>query len=369
MKQIIKSTATVALVAITAVFVAYSQRTNTIENYPIKTPQDFLKIIEESKVLYNIVFDTSYSRYNYDLNTLEYNPNGINPFVNIKKNNEGNYELVEDFPTDPHIIELFKKSEEAFKNRNYDSAQIYLKELTNKAPDWFKGWTNYADCFYLKEEYDSAIVYFKKALSLNPLGYQEYNFLSDCYYNQNKMSLALETIINAMVLNKNSLHVRYAFDRVLKANNKKLDPDRLILPFYIKYISPQESSIYYTSKDTNSINNVAYFAMANVMAAWAMENEIKNYFGKDTLSAIYMKNYEAIINGITVMVDSNLTKKEGLDKTNNRLADIFLDGYLKHMIYWEIIFNYYPYYVFALSDNDRYKMSQYILKYCLIDSN
>jgi len=333
------------------------------KEYSYHTPAEFFKILEKSPVKYTISQVEDLTPFNLVEHSME--SDQISQFHRIIVDTNKEKSLIEDVPKGK-IAELYEKAAHELQQQNFLEVRKLYEEALSLDSTYFKTWTNLGDTYYLTGDYEEAERLMKKALTLNEIGYQEYFFLADIYDRMHRSDEAIDAIAHAYMLNKNSLNVQRAVNRLLDNNGFRLREDRLVFPFQIKRTGISECEIQLRKAD-----GLNWMGMANCMACWEMEPQFHDRLvSEDRLNAT-MDMYRECLANQGVIMAGRKNKGEPLSKTEELLTDALLNHYINPIIYWEIMAGEVPRLMLLLPAETREQIVEYIKKYVFekVDNN
>lgn len=309
----------------------FSQEGN---NYLLSSAE-ILKIMNDSKVIYNISFLENIDNFKFP----EYKTISDQYFISMddESTNLLMYELSEEG------IDKFNLGEEAYKEKKYDLAISCYKQILLTDKDYFKTYTYIGDMYYMKENYDSAKYYFNLAIEKNFIDYNAHWFLADTYKKNNEIELAVEQITLAHLLNRNHKNMFNILKEYCSIdNNEWTEWD--IEPISNTYLQ-NDSVIIETTEN--------WIGYAFAEAVWKFEPEFtEKLFGVkyDEGSLLYEKEAAGIVANLNL---------EGMEKIN----EIIEDGYFQEMLWYEILSKKYPTAVLLLPQEFLSRLINYVNKY------
>ena len=312
--------------------VSYSQPN---KNPKLHTPAEVMKIMEDSKLVYEI-------KDEYDPKSIIDTPSVLSNQIYLRESKDGY--ILETFTLSHQALSTFNQAEDAFHKKDYPKAITLYNQVFEMQPNYFTAFTMIGDAYYSSEKYDSAIVYFKKAIQNNFADYNAHWFLADTYNKCYLLDSALKEITIAHLINVNHKNLNEAIRRYRQKSNhpwKEWD-----------YI-PQ----YNLSKDGNkvTINTTAdWLGYAMVKAVWKYEpGYAEAMIGKtDTKMVVnWPEEKEAIIASLS---DSS---------KNERITKIIDDDYITEFITYELAAKKAPSVMVLLPREMFYRVADYINKF------
>lgn len=222
----------------------------------------------------------------------------------------------------PKPLSGFKLAEknfyEAWKEKNYESAQKYLSEMLKEQPNNKKLLKHRVDIDVSQENYTDAITYFER---INTSSVTDTKFLAFLYSKTDNIAKALEIIENALnekSKNKDLLNLALEYSMALKDWNKAILYTNQLLVYEPKSekLLKNAGDLYATIKDfANAIN--AYERLVQHHPKLEYYMELANYYmaNKDFAQAEFVLEpiYNASLN------DSTLEKSKIIDAYLNSL--------------------------------------------------
>jgi len=282
----------------------------------IHTPPEIVKIIEDSKLCYEI------SDYKDAPASVE-SPKILPPGLYLKPGDNGSYSL-EQFSMSDNAGKIFDQAETFFQNKDFNKAiELYNQVLTIQ-PDLYNVITMIGDTYYNMGQYENARTFLLQSIEKNFIDYQAHWFLSDTYRKLGDMESALKEITIAHLLNINHQGLQKGI-RYYHANMQR--------PWKEWTFEPQ----YSLSKEGDKVTIKAsgeWLGYALVKAVWTYEpGYIESMIGepRGTNIIVWPEEQEAVI---ALMASDN-------NKVEN-LKEIFEKGYFTEFIIYEILGKKYP---------------------------
>jgi len=161
----------------------------------ISSPSEIIKIMEESSINYKVSF----------LKEGEVSDEYFEGKVLIPDSyidTDDSVPVIKKYEVSAVIMELFRKGDGYFINKEYDQAINVWQEALEKAPNYFHLFTMIGDAHYMKKDFIKAKDYFLKTLSQNPIDYQAHWFLANAYKKMGNDASAIEHIMLAHIYNR-----------------------------------------------------------------------------------------------------------------------------------------------------------------------
>ncbi len=252
------------------------------------TPDQILKILSDSKVMYAINTDDNLQPASID--SLPLNNHG----VFWLKNADGTKQLMTYEEVDksiPRFDSLLRDAEKLFmENKTTDARRVYHTVLgldaQNSQVMTFIGQTYSSESFD-----DEAILWYQKAIATNYYDYMAHWFLADAYEKRGEVEKAKKEIITARILNRNNPRLMESLKRIYTT-------------FHSQYSEWNFQPVYSLSKSqegkvtlTFDHGQPEWLSYALCKALWMYEPGYRESMLKDTrsLPAIVEEN-ECVIN-------------------------------------------------------------------------
>lgn len=311
--------------------------TEAVAQSKIHSPAEILKIMNESKLTYELDVD-----YKPSDSTLADTPVLSNQLA-VKEDKNGNLTL-EMYSLSKDANELLATAEAAFQDGKLQQARMLYSRLYDIDPNYHHALTLIGDTYYAEGKYDSAKSFFLNAINRNFADYNAWWFLSDTYSKLGMSDSALHCITVAHLLNVNHQNLRKA----LRKHRKEADLDWKEWVLVPQFSLSQQGNSYKISSTQE------WLTYAMVKALWKFE---PGYFEQ-------MRGRPRSPSDLT----STLEEKEALlayiaGAERKDLANIIEEGYADELVLYELISRRAPSTLLILPRATFFRVAEYVQKY------
>jgi len=321
------------------IFFALALIAHSVYSQKIHSPLEILKILENSKVSYNImtlkekVAEKDYSE---------------------KLNNNNYYRIV----TDSSIYSMGYKNDNPFFNRaeelfqaSKDSA-LNLYMLAYDADTTMSLALTYAGQLTdIMGDMIGAMAYYKKAISKNYIDYMAHWFLADDYLLVGDVKNAVNEIVIAQILNRNNPRIKKSMNQIFAKAKIKMED---------WYFTPQVRIQEQPNKSIQLEMNLDWFGYGMAKALWDFEPGYRASMGVDSGQISTTEYRECLISQVIAQENkkSNIKKIPQLRVLQEAVKNHFLEEY----ILYEIILPENPFVAYQLPEKTILSIKDYILK-------
>lgn len=313
-----------------------SQQSIKKETGNINPPLQILKIMEESEIRYNIDIDENMTSNDTT------KPIKLHNQYYIKHN--GNAINLDEYNLSDDLSDSLNKAEKLFQNGQYKYAKKLYQYIYKKDTTYNYALTLIGDVFFMQGDLEKAKYYFKKSISKNFIDYSAHWFLADAYWKSGETKKAVKEITLAHIFNVNHEKLKkkliyYRSETGNKFNNWIFKP------------------IYSVSKQNGKVKirfKMEWMGYAFVKAIWKYEPDYcKNKIGKSKKESEYntLEEKEAILSYLV------------MNKEEDHINNIVMEGYIIEFILYEIIAKKYPRTLLLLPKDQQEKLFDYVNKY------
>ena len=183
------------------------------QEYKLHTPAEILKVMEDSKLSYEIVAlekPLSPADRSKKVNTNEFYQKRTDSAVEVMK-----------FDPSMSARTLADQAESRFSDKNYTQARTFYKEALRADSSYFKLYTYIGQTYEQEGLVSEAMEWYQKAIDKNPIDYMAHWFLADLYIGQKQAAKALKHILLAHVLNRNNPRIEASLKEIFQANKMR----------------------------------------------------------------------------------------------------------------------------------------------------
>ncbi|MCA0445064.1 MAG: tetratricopeptide repeat protein [Bacteroidetes bacterium] len=335
MKLSVKTIITSAFLLVLNMNLGFSQDLND--------PATFLKIMEQSKLVYNLDLISE------EIKCKDFSAKTV-PHQIYRKSVDGKIET-HTYTLSERGQFYFNKAENFFPTRLYDST-IYYYQKTLETDSSLSFVLTYIGQVYLeKDNTEEAIKFFKKAIEQNQIDYMAHWFLADAYFLSGNYKDAADEIVFAWILNRNNPRIKTALFRILeKAGYSALDFD----------FCPQVALERVDEGTINMKMTSSWMFYAMVKAVWAYEPGYRESKGVSAGSFSTTEEKEALLGLIAgIEKDKETINKYPLFK---KVTEAVNGGRTIEFILFEILLPENPAAAGNLPDNILFEIRNYILQ-------
>ena len=182
--------------------------THAVAQQKLHTPAEILKMISDSKLMYEIkILDKPIACSDYS----------------DKLNSHDSYRVVTDsslytsqYEINDKARPLLDKAEEYFKANNPYSALMYYRMALDADSTQYYIMTYIGQMYDGQKDYEQSIQWYKKAIEKNYIDYMAHWFLADAYFAINDVNNALDEIVIARILNRNNQRIAASMVNIFK---------------------------------------------------------------------------------------------------------------------------------------------------------
>ncbi len=186
------------------------------------TGADMYKIMEESKLAYNVgvsldSMDIEYDTYSQRLVMAGtyVDRSGRQPELRLHSDRMFKY---------PELKDQYFRAEEHFTKHNYDSARAYYQMILDVLPDNSNIMTYMGQSYGIQKEFEQAKEWYTQAIEANPAEYMAHWFIADIYKREENYDLAVQHITIAHLFNRNNPRLLAALTDIYALNETPYDP-------------------------------------------------------------------------------------------------------------------------------------------------
>jgi len=279
----------------------------------LHTPSEIIKIMEDSKLTYEIVDD-------YVAPPLG-PPVVISNHMYLREKDSG-YSL-EMFSLSDQAKPVYDQAEEAFHKQDFTRAMTLYRQVLAVQPEYFYALTLIGDAYFAMGQFDSAKTYFLHSIDLNFADYNAHWFLADTYKRVNNMEEAAREATIAHLLNVNHVNLQ----KVIRAYRERTNR-----PWKEWTFDPR----YTLSKDADKVvikTTPEWMGYAMVKAVWAYEpGYAESMLGeeKNNLVIVWPEEKEAIV--AALVMNDNV----------KHINDIIDKGFFTEFVLYEVAAKKHP---------------------------
>jgi len=182
--------------------------THAVAQQKFHTPAEILKMISDSKLMYEVkMLDKPIACPDYS----------------NKLNAHDSYRVVTDsslytsqYEINDKARPLFDKAEEFFQAKNPYSALMYYRMALDADSTQYYIMTYIGQMYDGQKDYEQSIQWYKKAIEKNYIDYMAHWFLADAYFAINDVKNALDEIVIARILNRNNQRIAASMVNIFK---------------------------------------------------------------------------------------------------------------------------------------------------------
>jgi tetratricopeptide (TPR) repeat protein len=307
----------------------------------LHTPSEILSIMEKSPVAYTL------QELKQPIPCHDYS-SSLND-IHIYVVNKDSQNIAKEYSFTSQTKALYKRAESFFGEAKYDSARACYERLLKADSTLFFVYTMLGQIEEIKGNSDRSIEFFKKAISKNFYDYMAHWFLADHLVANGNFKEALNEIVLARILNRNSLRVKTSFEKILRA--QKLSADDICFTPQYEVDKPAEAVIIKTQ--------TLWMGYGMVKAVWAFEPGYKTSMGVEENSYSSLEEREALISlYVTTSRDKRAQKYPELVMFNKAVDKQMLDEFL----FFEIILREHPNIVYTLKPEFIQSVKKYVIE-------
>jgi len=280
------------------------------ERHSLHEPAEIIKIMEESKLEYELGVDDS-------LTPMKIESPRVLSSETLLLEDGGNYSLTR-YPLSADAKEVLSSGENAYQEKDYESALKAYNRLMEMEPKYWHALVLIGDVHYSKGEFDKAKAAFEKAIKHNFVDYQAHWFLGDTLWNLGDQQGAIRSLTTAHLLNVNHEVLR----KRLVSYRAKAERPWKDWTYEPRYSLKRDGD---TIKVTFAEGWLGY---AIVKAVWAFEPG----YAHEMVGTDYEKNV------ITIPEEKEaLVAELGTNHEMKHIEKIIDEGYANEFIYYELL--------------------------------
>jgi len=325
----------------TIILIFCSFITNVISQQ-IHTPAEILKILENSKI-------------SYEINTLEKHIECKD--FSDKLNYHDCYRVSTDSGLFTYKISvnelakpLFEKAETFFTGNNLDSALLYYKLSLDADSSLYTVMTYIGQIYGTKGEYENANSWYIKAINKNYIDYMAHWFLADSYLSMNDLKKAVDEIVIAQILNRNNLRIKKSLANIFEKAKRNTEDWCFSPQMELNKISDIKVSIAITEK---------WIGYAIAKALWTYEPGYKESMGVSKGQYSTVEDKECLISLLIGLENAKIKIKQ--DSQLRILEDAVDNKHLDSYILYEIVLPQTPFVAFQLPEQNILEIKDYVL--------
>lgn len=296
------------------------------------TPDQILRILEESDLLYEISVDN-------EIPAETPNPTLL-PGLYVFENDKNERSLRQRFPTAETLPVLFQAGL-AFANKDHKAALRHYRRVLVLDPEYHPALTLLGNVLYSSGEYRSAKIHFERAIKKNFADYQAHWFLSSANRRLGDQKEALKNLTTAHILNVHHSSLRTSLQKNREALGK---------PWKQWGHSPR-----FRLEKAGQIIRVAAH---ETWVGYAMAKALHRYepgFSEQTPRTTHLDLQEER--------DALIMLVSGESEYAARVRSIVKDGYLDEFVSYEIVAMRHPQAIALLTPKEIYRIAEYIDRY------
>jgi tetratricopeptide (TPR) repeat protein len=310
----------------------------------LHTPAEILKIMTDSKVMFELTMLDSVIKTPDYSKSLNYNEH----YRVIKGSEIHTFE----YKYSSKVQSLSDQAEEAFQKKDMDKAlECYLSMLKEDST-LAKIITYVGQIYENRGDHETAIKWYQKAIAVNYIDYMAHWFMADSYFKLNKLDKALEEITLAKILNRNNLRLHDSFTRILKANDRVTDD---------WYFTPQ---IVLEKKENGRIYlavNKDWMGYGMAKALWKYDPDFQKKMGVAQGTYTMQEDRESL--SVLLMAQENSKTDISNDRQFVVLKSATFGHNIDQYILFELLLPKHPSIVYQLPEDVIVGIKDYILKY------
>lgn len=322
------------------IFLILALQVSTISSQEIHSPTEILKILEKSKVSYELSILTDEIQPLDRSNNLNYHN-----YYRIIKDNQI---LTQEFKLNDTGEAFSKKAEEYFNSGQPGLAREMYQNMLQENPEYYKVMTYIGQTYGIEKDYDNAIKWYQKSIDKNYIDYMAHWFLADTYITKNKPKEALKEITIAMILNRNNPRIRKSFEEIYSKNKLKT-PSWVFTP-QVRIDSVGENKVKIEF-------NEDWLGYALVKALWAFEPNYRESMGGQKGVFSTTEELEAIANLANAFDKKKLKRYPEFKALQNAIDNEMVNEF----IFYEIVLPRFPNVVYQLPKDFIENISSYVI--------
>ncbi|HNW81350.1 MAG TPA: hypothetical protein PKG52_00510 [bacterium] len=179
-------------------------------------PQELIKILEDSKITYELKCE----RQKPFVNTKKFEKLTNNDYFQVNNGDKitlGKFERTDDIKDD------FETAESFFSKKEYEKARIYYQKVLDKKPDAALMMTYIGQTYESMKDSKNAKEWYLKAVNANYVDYMAHWFLSAIYDKEGKSREAIQELVLAHILNRNNPRIITTLKALAAKNGLEFD--------------------------------------------------------------------------------------------------------------------------------------------------
>ncbi|KAF0200979.1 MAG: hypothetical protein FD170_3011 [Bacteroidetes bacterium] len=305
----------------------------------LHTPAEIIKIMEESRILYELEILEEEILPEDRTNNLNYNFY----YRVIDDSSISTYE----YKIDSSAYVYVEKAEKYFQDKKFSLArEMYLAALKEDS-SYYKVMTYIGQTYGIEGDFDKAIEWYNKTINLNYIDYMAHWFLADAYKTQGEIDKAVDEITLAMILNRNNARIKNSFNTIYKLKKLNADDWTFNPQMIIDSVGIDKVKISFNE-------NWLGYAMAK--AVWRYEPGYKESMGIKDGSFSTTEVRECLL-GLMVSFDKKKLKKFPEFKALDMAVEKDL---VNEFILYEIILPEHPFVAYQLSEEFLNSIKDYV---------
>lgn len=321
----------------------------------LHSPDQILKIMEESPISYGLEFDE-------DLEADATEPDQLLPGLFQRRTGEGM--SLEVYELSPEAKAIMEQAELSFAGGKFDSAITLYRRALELEPNYSGAATMIGDAFFNMERYDSAKFYLEKAIGMNFADYQAHWFLSSTEFQLGNVKEGLRELTVAHVLNPGHTHLVTALKSARKKHGKAWKEWSFAPRYAMEDQSLEEVSITCAP---------GWMLYAMTQALWEFEEGYAEDIGvedRESLQGVSLREKESALMFFFEYLarqeqseEDKMGDTEEADALGKRLGKIIEDEMMDPFIYYEVIGRRNPIVFSLMSKESVYNVAAYVEKH------
>ena len=305
------------------------------------TPEEFLKIMQDSKLSYALqALAKPITSNSYDKLTR-------NDVYRVK-DDSGNYDL-KNYLLDNATQAAFDAAEKAFAEQKFDEAKVYYEKALSLNPKFYLAKTYLAEIYHFKKDFATAEKLFREVIRDNYIDFQAHWYLADLLAEQKKYKDAVDEITVAKILNRNNPRINASFDAIYREAKLKKDDWTFIPQYKADYDGEKTIDVHFED---------AWTMYAICKAVWRYEPGYAAKMGQsDPETTSYSQEKECAYNEAAVLANGKIKTK---DKALLALKKCMKEGILDFYIVYEILLPQKPGMALNFSEETILGMRDYV---------
>lgn len=270
-------------------------------------------------------------------------------FNNIYRVEEEDKIMTYEYEESESIKKLLAKSEEHFKNKEFDLARNYYEQILEVDPTYYKVMTYIGQTYVLEGNIEKGENWYKKSIESNYIDYMAHWFLADLYREQKQLDKALEEITIARILNINNPRIKKSFDKIYEL--KKINNPEWIFTPQIRLQELEKGAVKLEFHED-------WMGYGLVKALWEYEPGYSESMGVKEGTLTTTEEKEAFISLMTTFNKKKLKKNPEFKTLEKSVKEDMVDEF----IFYEILLPKYPNVAYQLPKDFLESISKYVIK-------